>query len=103
MRGVSERVAVHFLPREFHGRYEGGVVNFLSVVVKVTAYSVHGGNNGGDASRVLREKECCVLVLLQKRGVKTRVDNVFEYVQVRWQQDLQQFPTPLFPAQSSEA
>jgi hypothetical protein len=87
---------------KLHSCCEGGVVDFPSVVVKVTSYSVHGRNNGGDAGRVLREEECCVLVLLQK-GVRMWVDNVHEYVQVRWQQDLQQSPTPLFPAQTSEA
>jgi hypothetical protein len=38
---------------------------------------VHGRNDGGNASRVLGEKECCILVLLQKR-VSTLVDDRYE-------------------------
>ena len=58
---------VHFFARELHGRRERRVVGFPSLVVEVICNLVHGGNDGSNASTVLREKQGCVLVLLRKR------------------------------------
>ena len=66
-RGVSERVVVvHLLTRQLHGRNDGRVVCHPSSLVEGVRDTVHSGNDGGDAGSVLGEKECCILVLLQK-------------------------------------
>jgi len=81
-------VSSNSLACKLHSCDKGWVVHFPSLVVKVISYPVHGRNNSGDAGRILREKECCILILLQK-GVSIWVDNIYEYIQVILQQDLQ--------------
>ena len=63
----SERVvAVHLLTHQLHGRNDGGVVCHPSSLVEGVHDTIHSRNDGSDTSSVLGEKECCILVLLQK-------------------------------------
>ena len=89
--GVCEWVvAVHFLPCQLHGCDEGGVVCFPSLVVEAICDVVHNRNDSGNAGRFLGEKQCCILVLLQKAVISTWVDDTYWYSQVRPSQDLRQ-------------
>ena len=66
-QGVNERVvAVHLLTRQLHGHNDSGVVCHPSLLVEGVRDTVHSGNDGSDTGGVLGEKECCILVLLQK-------------------------------------
>ena len=55
-----------FLTHHLHGCNDGGVVCHPSLLVEGVHDMVHSGNDGGNAGGVLGEKECCILVLLQK-------------------------------------